>query len=347
MVRIIGTKKGANGRVIKIGRTHSKKPRGLSNTAKSQVAKIAKAQVKNVAEKKFFNVNQIDLTQPVKPALNNRVSGIGYSTTEDSNEAGAVVQWCGATVKEMLCLRPWAANTAGATTKQKALAMEGKHLQPVSCKSRFRISRQFAEIDPSALQTPAEFPVKLAENCPVICRVMRVTPKVAAGTTTEIAPDTDMFINEYGERLGPSTANFDEKEMLFYKINKRRYTVLEDRKIKIESPVTLQYQSTFASANHANPHYTPIVTNSNGNCERYLTMYHQLSKAKNGKVFYADPLNATPPSTATTGHRREYVLFLFAYQGADAITGEGAALSQAPTSLIQIDHVNYSKFIDV
>lgn len=320
--------------------------KNLSKNQKSQVVKIAKAQVKSIAEKKFFNTKQIDIASPVLPSGNYRVTGLGYSTTEDSNEAGAVVQWCGQTVKEMLCLRPWAENTAGATTKQKALAMEGKHLQPVSCKSRFRISRQYAEIDPSQLITPPDFPRRLAENCPIIVRIMRVTPKVSAGTTTEIAPDTDLFINEYGERLGPSHENFDEKEMLFYKINKRRYTVLEDRNIKIESPVTVNYEANMRT-NQETIRWTPYVTNNNSNCERYLTMHHQLSKTKGGKVFYADPLNATPPTTATTGHRREYVLFLFAYQGADAITGEGASLSQGPTSVIQVDHVNYSKFIDV
>lgn len=313
---------------------------------KAEIVKIAKNAVKTVAEKKFFNVNQIAIAQPVIPAGNYLVSGLGYSTTEDSNESGAVVQWCGQTVKEMLCLRPWALNTAGATTKQKALAMEGKHLQPVSCKSRFRISRQFAELDPSQLITPPDFPRRLAENCPIICRVMRVTPKVSAGTTTEISPDTDIFINEYGERLGPTHADFEEKEMLFYKINKRRYTVLEDRNIKLESPVTVNYQAAMRT-NQETIRWTPFVTNNNSNCERYLTMHHQLSKQKNKPCFYADPLNATPPTTATTGHRREYVLFLFAYQGADAIVGESAVQSQAPTSLIQVDHVNYSKFIDV
>lgn len=326
----------------------TKKTAGLNKKEKTEVALIAKNAVKTVAEKKWFNVKSIPGAHPTLATGGYLVSGIGYSTTEDTSDTGVPVLWCGQNVKEMLCLRPWALNTVGADTERKALAMEGKFLQPVSSKSRFRISRQFAKIDPTYNVTPPDFPAKLAENCPIICRMMRVTPKIAAGTTTEIAPDSDLFLNEYGEALGPNELGFNEREMLFYKINKRRYQVLEDIKFKVESPVTLQYQSIFRADTQTTDRYTPIVqTNANAKCERYVTMYHQLSKVKGGKCYYEDPLAETPPSNATTGNRREYVFMLFAYQGADSITGEGASLSQGPTSNLLVEHVNYSKFIDV
>lgn len=317
---------------------------------KAEIVSIAKKAVKNVAEKKWFNSQQIPNSVPTLPSAataSDRVTGIGYSTTEDTNESGAAVMFCGQQVKEMMCLRPWALNTLGADSERKALAMDGKWLQPVSCKTRFRLSRNHTRLDEVSTNTTAtpDYPLNLAQNCPVIARIMRVTPKLSAGTTTEIAPNSDLFINEYGEALGPEENDFDVKEMLFYKINKRRYTVLEDETVKVLSPVTLQYAPVFNSY-HNETRYSPIVTNTNAKCERYITMYHQLSKNKGGKCYYEDPLAAVPPTTATTGHRREYVFMLFAYQGADEIVGSSPVQIKGPTE-INIEHVNYSKFIDV
>ena len=259
---------------------------------KSEIVKIAKNAVKTVAEKKFFNCQQVPIAHPTLPdgeGVTHKISGIGYSTTEDVSESGSAIQFCGQQVKEMMCLRPWALNTIGAETDQKALAMEGKYLQPVSSKSRFRINRHIAEINPIAhardanpSNNPVPLPSELATNCPVICRMMRVTPKISAGTTTEIAPDNDLFINEYGESLGPSEEDFDSREMLFYKLNKRRYTVLEDKKFKILSPLTVQWQQSWNTSNN-HFYWTPLVANTNSNCEKYITCYHQLSKVKGGK----------------------------------------------------------------
>lgn len=321
---------------------------------KAEIVKIAKNAVKTVAEKKWFNTAQLNQLNPTLPSAEGataKVSGIGFSTTEDVNESGSELLWCGQQVHEMFCLRPWSANSQDVTTERAALAMEGKWLQPVSSKSRFRISRNHAKIDPAVPDnnnnpTIPDYPKQLAQNCPVICRIMRVTPKLSSSITTEISPDTDIFINEYGEALGPAEDDFDVKEMVFYKINKRRYTVLEDRKVKILSPVTLQYQSYRLNNTNAIS-FTPVVSNTNANCERYVTMYHQLSKNKGGKVYYEDPLAVPPPTTATSGHRREYTLMLFAYQGADEIVGDNEAVQIKGPTDINIDMVNYSKFIDV
>lgn len=318
---------------------------------KTDVEKIAKNVVKRVAEKKWFNTEQLGVSNPTLPTnetSNARFSGIGFSTTEDVNDKGEPIMFCGQQVKQMLCLRPWSANSPDADSEREALAMEGKWLQPVSSKSRFRLSRFHSKIDEQSSVTPGnpDYPVKLAENCPVICRIMRVTPKLSSGIKTELAPNEDLFINEYGEACGPETENFDILEILFYKINKRRYTVLEDKNVKLLSPLTLQYQS-YRLNNTDALGFTPLVSNTNSNPDKYITMYHQLSKVKGGKCYYENPLAATPPTTATTGHRREYVFMLFSYQGADSIVGNDEAVQVAGPTEINIEAVNYSKFIDV
>ena len=152
---------------------------------KAEIVEIAKNAVKTVAEKKWFNTEQIPTSNPTLPAdalATDRVTGIGYSTTEDTNESGSAVMFCGQQVKEMLCLRPWALNTSGADSERKALAMDGKWLQPISCKTRFRFSRNHTRLDEVSTNTGStpDYPKNLAENCPIVARIMRVTPKLSS-----------------------------------------------------------------------------------------------------------------------------------------------------------------------
>ena len=158
-----------------VKKSETKKQSKKPAMKKAEIVKIAKNAVKTVAEKKYFNTEQIGALHPTLPVNENataRVSGIGFSTTEDVSESGAAIQWCGQQVYEQYCLRPWSENTPLVDTERAALAMEGKWLQPVSCKSRFRLSRFHSKIDEQSSLVPGnpDYPKHLAQNCPVICR---------------------------------------------------------------------------------------------------------------------------------------------------------------------------------
>jgi len=319
-------------------RKNAKKPA----MTKAEVVKISKNAVKSIAEKKFMNVNN-NLTgvEPTQITGNDYISTIAFSTTTGDSDDGTPISYGGASVNEMLCLNPFKSTEADADLRM--FAPLGKQVQPVSCKSRWRINRQFARIDPALDQTAPDFPVNLAENCPVVCRLVRVSPKLQSGTDTMISPADDLFQDEYGRKFGVDDDTFDEKEMLFYKVNTRRYSVIEDKVFTLRPPLTLQYAPQWNTGSPT--HYTPVVANTNGNCEKYLTTYDQLTAKKNGTVFYADP-TATGTNNATTGNKRSYYFYHFAYQGADAITGPGADRLKGPTDIV-IDLVNTTKFIDV
>jgi hypothetical protein len=313
---------------------------------KREVAKIAKASVKQIAEKKYMNTKTTfgdqdsHFVNPTRPVGNDYISCVGFSSTIGESDVGATVTYGGQAIHDLMCLRPFTDSQTDDTLK--AFAPDGKFIQPVSCKTSWRLNRDFARIDPTRSGSPPDFPQSLAENCPIICRMIRCTANIPAGTATELDPDNDLFIDEYGRATGTAVDNFDERETLFYKVNKRRWTVLEDKKFKILSPVTLQYQQDFANTGTSN--YTPIIACTNSNCEKYITTHHQLSKRKNGKVYYDKYDNET--LNATAGHRREYVFYHFVYQGADAITGSGTSRAKGPLG-INISCVNYTKFIDV
>ncbi len=95
----------------------------------------------------------------------------------------------------------------------------------------------------------------------------------------------------------------------------------------------------------AAPKYSPFISNTNGNCEKYFTTYDQLTAKKNGTVYYADP-KSVGTNNATTGNKRSYYFWHFAFQGADAITGDGEDRAKGPLDVV-IDLVNTTKFIDV
>lgn len=311
----------------------------------AKVAAIAKDAVKVMAEKKYMDTNNaLKGMNPTRPTGNDYISCIGFSTTTNESDDESVLVFGGQQINEMLCLKPFQSNAADQDLRM--FAPIGKRIQPVSCKSTWRINRQFARIDPISNATPPDFPASLAENLPVICRMVRVIPKISAGTETAIAPDDDLFQDEYGRATSVSESTFTEQEMLSYRVNKRRYKVLEDKKFILRPPITLQYQAQSVDPlNNAGARYTPIVSNSNGNCEKYMTTYDQLSSRKNGSCFYTDP-TVTGTNTATTGHQRSYYFYMFAYQGADTITGDEAGRAKGPVDIV-LDLTNYTKFIDI
>jgi len=312
------------------------------SNVKAIARKEAEAVIKVKAEKKYMDSNNaLHGLSPTRPTGNDYLSCIAFSTTTNEDPQGTPMVYGGQQVKEMLCLKPFQSNDPDSDLQ--LFTPIGKRLQPVSCKSRWRINRNFARIDPAHDQVPPEFPIALAENCPVICRMIRVQPKIEAGTETEVSPADDLFQDTYGRAIGVDDTNFTEAEMLAYRVNKRKYKVIEDKNFIIRPPLTLQYG--VGNEVPGSTKYYPIVSNTNGNCEKYMTTYDMLSVKKNGSVFYTDPSVAST-NTATTGHKRSYYFFHFAYQGADQITGDGADRAKGPIDIV-VDLVNVTKFIDI
>ena len=167
-------------------RLRIKKSAGLNSKEKSQVAKIAKASVKQIAEKKYMNTKttfgdqNTNFVNPTRPVGNDYISCIGFSTTVGETDVGASVTYGGQAVHDLFCLRPFLDNETDDTLK--AFKPDGKFIQPVSCRTQWRINRDFARIDPQDGNVPPDFPQSLAENCPVICRMIKCTANTPAGS---------------------------------------------------------------------------------------------------------------------------------------------------------------------
>ena len=342
-------------------RKQIKKSSGLNRKEKIQVVKLAKSAITNVAEKKFMDSEQFTGVVPVVASgSNNTISCIGFSSTDNESPNGSILTYGSTPMKSQMCLRPFKVergnDTPDANTSNFII---GKECKPVSCHSRFRIVRLAASLDTitsvgnvggsgtSPLAGPDQYPNGLAEACPVVCRMIRVVCKNLAGTETEYDPDGDLFLNTRGDAIGVDSNNFDQKEMLSYKVNNRRYTTLDDKVFTLQNPLTVNY--TWAGRTGGGEHnqgwWVPQVSNGSANCEKYISMNHMLTQKKGGSVYYPEPITSSYDN-ATVGQRREFTLFHFYYKGADNLVLPASGGLRGPLD-IRIDVVNTTKFIDV
>lgn len=318
---------------------------------KSAIVKIAKDAVKSVAEKKFFDSNSFTdeapdsyqtTQQPSRPSLNDAISCLGFSTTLAETEDGVPIMFGGTEVLEFKMARPFTPEARDANLAPYALL--GKKAMPVSAQCRWLIQRDYNKM---VYQTDLANPTYLADNLPVQVRMVRVTPKQRAGTSTVISPDTDLFLTRYGNPFSVSNSEFTPIQMMGAPINRRRYTVLEDKKFSLRNPLTLTY--THSLNGTGDNIWSPQIANTNGNCVKAFTTNHQLSNRKGGQLYYeqgsGDPDDLSGAQNATTGQRREYVFFMFCRKGDYDLTGTGTGQLRGPVD-ITIQALATSKFID-
>ena len=323
-------------------RATKRRPRasqGLNKKEKSQVTDIAKKAVQVVAEKKFMDSSQYSEQSLVSAHSTSPIAVAGYSTTEDVDAAGAAIVYGLGQLKEGLCLKPFMSEARADTQEEANLsryAIIGKSIIPRKCHSRFRFRRTYSVLDNEGEPLPGDTsPFQLpsttgglGHSLPVYMRVIRVTPKGQSGTTITHLPSYDLFQDKYGEPLGVSSfdsagdARFGTEELIFSKINTRKYTVLDDKRFTLQNPMTLSHTAMDSTAaNHRV--YLPMITNTNANCEKYLNMNHQLSRRKGGKIHYnevtvQDPSNpalTTSVDNSTSGQRREMVFIHACFKG--------------------------------
>ena len=359
----------------KVFKKNSRKPivkKGLNTKEKAQVTALAKKAVQTVAEKKFMDSEQYD-NQSLVPAHNSNspIACIGYSTTEDVSESGAAVMYGTSQVKEGLCLQPFLATDREETQENADLgrySIVGKSVMPRTCHSRWRFQRRYSVLDDEGEALagdshPFHLPATtdgLGDSLPVYFRVLRVTLKGMSGSSVVHQPSVDLFLDKFGDPTGVSAQNlagaytFGSEELIFCKPNTRKYTVLEDKRFTLRNPLTLQWIPQLKNQNSpTDVIYLPNITNTNGNCEKYINFNHQLTKRKNGKIHYNSvtvqdpdtPANTRVVSNATSGQRREYVFVNCFYQGAEK---SGFPLSpDNPSDAISWSLMNSTTFTDV
>ena len=154
---------------------------------------------------------------------------------------------------------------------------------------------------------------------PIRARIIRVTPKMAMGTSVSVNAEHDLFLNQYGEEQGVGDQAGDKLSRIdleYAAINTRKWTVLNDTKFTLKSPpVVSKYQmATPNSGGGMNLIDQP--TASDAEACKYFLYDVQLSQKKNGPVYFEDPDNAAVVN-ASAMQRREYVFMHFWFSSSD------------------------------
>lgn len=341
-------------------KTNNAKP--LNKKQKREVKVIAKSAVTSMVEKKYMNTQASFNVAPHEAKTGARVSVVAFSNTVNTVGSGAtpVILNYGVDgpnpitdavpMREMKMLRPF--TTTSGNDQTNNYAIEGRQCMPVSASCKWRMSRDIGKM-PSGLEAGSwnsqlGIPNGLQMNLPIICRMIRVTPRLLQ-TNITCLPEEDLFVNEFNNSTGIKASSFDDLELLSYRINKRRYEVIEDKFFRIQNGLTIQYQRSVyvapgAGGDANGAMLQPFISNTNANCEKVLTTSHRVTQTKGKPVFYDIP-DGSALQTATTGAKREYVLFHYIYAGAETYLDNEGVTDKAPTDL-KLSAIPMVKFTD-
>lgn len=342
-----------------------RKPSGLNRKEKAEVKKIAFNTTQGQAEKKFMNPLPMFNTPPHYVNNASRISVLAFSNTVNkvgdttlfygSEEVGGIPN-TPVEMKELKMLRPYQDTGLDLTTDNYTL--EGRKCMPSSAMCKWRLSRNIgvAITQLSADSTHSGInviPSRLATNLPIICRMIRVNPKLTQ-TDQVCDPETDLFVSPYTNSVtGVKKSDFDDLELLTYSINKRRYNVVQDKFFRIQNGLTIQYTKSTrgydnGSAGPTNQYsfFQPIISNTNANCEKVLTTRHILTAKKHGQVFYNEPEGNAAVENASSGQKKEYILYHWIYAGAESFLDDENAEPKAPLDL-RMSVVPCVKFTDI
>lgn len=348
--------------------TKTQKSKKTKKVTAGEVRKIVKKQLNSEVERKFMDCNSFTGLNPKATHMiqrggawvpDSKISVLAFSNTVNSVGNG-VVQTYGTNgidgsdedMYELEMTRPFQPSGSADKTPYHIV---GKEITPVSAKNRWRISRDIGNMlqgfylnhqasgGNEQLTIP---PANLATNLPVICRMIRICPKLAQ-TKNLCFPAVDAFIDPFNNPTGVESADFDDNEMLTYRLNKRKYEVVEDKFFRIQNGLTVQWQRSVWSdgTNNSRAMVQPIISNTNANCEKMFTTSHMLTSRKGGKLHYDQPTQASTLA-ASSNQKREYTLFHFAYLGAETFLQLEEATVVCPVDL-KISNTNTVQFTDI
>jgi len=329
---------------------------GLKRAASAREGQVIATAVKQAErnvflhkEEKYFKSNgATDLaTFPQVTTEGARTtSTLAFATTSRINPAdptGTVMQYCGHAVSDLQMLNPFLDSELNAQLKPNA--MEGKRAVPTKSFVNWTVNRNYvrngmARIMGDPLAGADGFPPavgtndsQLYQNLPIRCRIVRVTPKLSPGITTNVSPTDDLFLDQLGLAYSPNSSSWSVSDNEFARVNTRKYTVLGDTKFTLGPPMSTTWASDVqfpATSSHSigATAWRQDLTIPDKPVLKRLTTNHQLASKKGGEVYFDTGAAGAGTTNATSGMRREYVFMHFWYE-----SGDGGALLDGSDSI--------------
>lgn len=274
----------------------------LGTTKRQEVRNIVKKVMSNTAESKYFNTTLMSDLSRLNPLQSRNgltaigVLGFAVGTGGSPQMSSITYGWQNGVgninVYELNCARLFGPQDPNAPTDQlKQNALEGSFANPAMCKSSW-----FLQYPQQATTIHPEY------GTPIMVRMVRVKPRKQKYADLSINPKLDLFVNQYGIETGINATSFNELELTMYKVNARKYEVVEDN-FKV-----LQPASTVATLDIAAGNTICTDLNTRGSNLR-LVMNHKQPK----RLFYTDA--AVADAQPRDGQSNELIFFHFVNQG--------------------------------
>lgn len=290
----------------------AKRQKAAVKKSSTEAYKAATRAVMDLKEEKYFHVQPDQQQAPAVPtAGGKRCSVLSFATTDNNDPQGNIMTYCGNNILPLSMLRPY--NSTSQPADQPNM-LDGKECIPSSSLIGWQINRNYTDATDFQFTQPNSSSVdpRLVENLPVRCRVIRVTPKLAAGVTTQIDPDTDLFLDQSGKGYSALGTDFTYSDAEYAQVNSRVYTVISDQKFTLNAPLNATWIGNAPSPSH----WAQQPSYPGGTHTKRMVTSHQLAQKKGGAVHFNQPDSSTT-LTATSGSRREYIFMHFWYECPD------------------------------
>lgn len=269
----------------KRGKRNYKKKNAVKSVA--QVKKIAKSVLYKEAESKYFNTTDHSEREPVAVQTLANMTCLGFTTGDDLDAvAGTTYQYGTSSMRTLNVHRVFDRNSAD---PNDYLSLEGFYATPTFCQSRFVIERTITNSGNSTAPT---------QTLPYYCRVLRLVPRPRKSSNQSVQPNLDAFMDEQGQPTGVFVAGFDKLKLMTYKVNTRKYTVKQDTKFIMNTPVNHNELDIAAGTQNVS---------FNGSGLRTMNFIHDIGK----KLYYKSPDASPNPNYPSSGFKNEFILFHF------------------------------------
>jgi hypothetical protein len=313
--------------------------KGLTKTEKSQVKNIAKKAVNTLAETKYFNVSGFKENKPLHYAsINKKGMGVrGYCTCENKNSQNVKITYGVETVgedtayiDELNMNRCFSRDSSTDFFKSQAIC--GAYASPSFAQSTFVLEREVAYITGEASD------YSTLNHAPYFVRMVRVSPRPSKLSTVSIMPSTDLFVDEWGRHTGISDSTFLNHQLMTYKLNGRKYKIIEDKSFIMAPPMILNNVATGQSDTDPLTEVNGDVNNYNiGNCMKTFQNRHDIGK----KLFFED--GGEEEANSTSGQQNEFIFFHTCLLGINA----SASINSYRANHLLISTKSVSSFKDI
>jgi hypothetical protein len=313
--------------------------RVLPKRRKTQVKTIAKKAVNNLAETKYFNVSGYKENKGLffASATKKGIGVRGYCTCENKNSQNVKIPYgvsvVDSTVEyldELNMNRCFARDSSTDFFKSQAIC--GAYASPSFAQSTFTLEREVGYI------TGEGSDYSTLNNTPYFVRMVRVSPRPSKLSTVTINPSTDLFVDEWGRHTGISDSTFLNHQLMNYKVNGRKYKILEDKSFIMAPPMIVNNVATGQSDTDPLSEVNGSVNNYNiANCLKTIQRRHDIGK----KLFFED--GGEEEANSTSGQQNEFILFHTCLLGINA----SAAINSYRANHMLISTKSVSSFKDI